>query len=96
MDEGDVGALLGHYLDCRAKAGLPLEREAFWRGFRLQTIQRKLKDGGRFVFIDRVKKNPSFLPHIPQSFEYVRRYLSTTPALKKLHTLLAKYTPELR
>lgn len=40
--------------------------------FAMQTVQRKLKDAGRFVFIDRVKKNPSFLRHIPSSIRYVR------------------------
>ena len=45
---------------------------AFRRFFDLLTVQRKLKDAGRFEFIDRVKKNPSFLPHIPASLRYVR------------------------
>ena len=37
------------------------------RLFDLQVVQRKLKDAGRFVFIDRVKHNPSFLhPHSEQ------------------------------
>lgn len=96
IEEDEAGALVDHYLRERKRAGIPLEAEAFWRGFKLQTIQRKLKDGARFVFIDKVKNNPSFLPHVPQSFEYVRRYLSTMPELKELHELLARYTPELR
>lgn len=46
------------------------------RHFALQTVQRKLKDAGRFVFIDRVKQNPSFLRHIPSSLRYVRDALT--------------------
>jgi N-acetylmuramate 1-kinase len=95
IDESETEQLVDLYLRRRADEGLPLDKDAFWRGFKVQTIQRKLKDAGRFVFIERVKKNPSFLPHIPQSLEYVRRYLSAMPELKDLHALLAKYTPEL-
>jgi aminoglycoside/choline kinase family phosphotransferase len=35
------------------------ELASFRALFDLQTVQRKLKDAGRFVFIDRVKKNPN-------------------------------------
>jgi aminoglycoside/choline kinase family phosphotransferase len=42
----------------------PAEREALGREFDLVTIQRKLKDAGRFVFIDRVKGNDSFLKFV--------------------------------
>ncbi len=38
---------------------------AFRATFDLLTVQRKLKDAGRFVFIDRVRKNPGFLRSIP-------------------------------
>ncbi|MBI5526529.1 MAG: phosphotransferase [Deltaproteobacteria bacterium] len=96
IGEDDARHLVSVFLAEREKAGLPIEDEAFWRGFKVQTIQRKLKDAGRFIFIDRVKKNASFLPHVPSSFEYVRRYLSTMDDLKDLHEILGRYTPELR
>lgn len=38
-------------------------------------MQRKLKDAGRFVFIDRVKKNPSFLPYVEPTLAKVRAAL---------------------
>ena len=96
LSEPVTETLIKHYLLRREKAGIPLEPANFINGFKLQTIQRKLKDAGRFVFIDRVKKNPSFLPHIPQSLEYVKRYLSTEKDLAELYNVLAQYTPELR
>jgi len=34
------------------------------REFDLVTVQRKLKDAGRFIFIDRKHNNPSFLPFV--------------------------------
>jgi len=40
------------------------ERDALGREFDLVTVQRKLKDAGRFVFIDRVKGNGSFLKFV--------------------------------
>ncbi|HWE31468.1 MAG TPA: phosphotransferase, partial [Polyangia bacterium] len=46
-------------------ASASLDAARFHRLFDLQVVQRKLKDAGRFVFIDRVKHNPSFLIHIP-------------------------------
>ncbi|MCL2778693.1 MAG: phosphotransferase [Polyangiaceae bacterium] len=43
--------------------------------FDLVTVQRKLKDAGRFVFIDRQKNNPSFLKFVPKTIHKVRAAL---------------------
>jgi aminoglycoside/choline kinase family phosphotransferase len=51
-------------------------RERLGREFDVLTVQRKLKDAGRFVFIDRVKKNPSFLPYFDPSIAKVRGALA--------------------
>ena len=51
------------------------EREAIGREFDLVTVQRKLKDAGRFVFIDRTKGNPSFLQFVDPTIVKVRRAL---------------------
>jgi N-acetylmuramate 1-kinase len=68
---------------------------AFRALFDLQTVQRKLKDAGRFVFIDRVKRNPSFLVHIPNSLAYVKNAMSRISELAPLHEILARHLPEL-
>lgn len=62
--------------DYAAAAGLSQE-ERITLGLEVDvvTVQRKLKDAGRFVFIDRVKKNPSFLPYIDPSLRKVRAAL---------------------
>ena len=52
------------------------ERAAVGREFDLVTVQRKLKDAGRFVFIDRVKKNPSFLQFVEPTIAKVRSSLA--------------------
>jgi aminoglycoside/choline kinase family phosphotransferase len=44
--------------------------------FDLVTVQRKLKDAGRFVFIDRVKQNPSFLQFVEPTIEKARASLA--------------------
>ncbi|RJO67461.1 MAG: aminoglycoside phosphotransferase [Myxococcales bacterium] len=96
LDEALVDDLVDYYI-ARAvpeKQG-ELTREGFRRGFLLQTVQRKLKDAGRFVFIDRVKKNPSFLPNIPTSLGYVRWALARLPEYGELGALLARYEERL-
>jgi N-acetylmuramate 1-kinase len=50
-------------------------RAELGREFDVVTVQRKLKDAGRFIFIDRVKKNPAFLPYFEPSLAKVRAAL---------------------
>ena len=64
-------------LDEFAKAAdIESEREAIGTEFDMVTVQRKLKDAGRFVFIDRVKKNPSFLKFVEPTIEKVKNALA--------------------
>ena len=72
-----------------------IEPRAFLQYFDLLTVQRKLKDAGRFEFINRVKGNPGFLPSIPASLRYVRDAFARQPDLEPLRRLCAKYVPEL-
>ncbi|MDZ4695825.1 MAG: phosphotransferase [Deltaproteobacteria bacterium] len=64
--------------------------------FNLQTVQRKLKDSGRFVFIDRKRGMPNFLAAIPLSLRYVRDAIVQVPELRPLHEILGRHVPELR
>jgi len=92
-----VEAMLRRYLDRLAAEGGPrLEYGPFREVFDLLTVQRKLKDAGRFVFIDRVKGNPGFLVSIPASLRYVREAFARRPDLAELHEVLARHVPELR
>ena len=63
--------------------------------FDLLTVQRKLTDAGRFVFIDRVKGNPSFLPFVPRALAKVREAFARRPDLAELQAVLAPHVPEL-
>jgi aminoglycoside/choline kinase family phosphotransferase len=92
-----VDAMLRRYLDrLRAEGGPALDPAAFREVFDLLTVQRKLKDAGRFVFIDRVKKNPGFLVSIPASLRYVREAFARRPDLAELRDVLSRHVPELR
>jgi aminoglycoside/choline kinase family phosphotransferase len=82
-----------------AEAGLiPEERAALGAQFDLVTVQRKLKDAGRFVFIDRVKHNPSFLPFVVPTLRKVagalRRLEERDEDVARLADLLRRALPE--
>ena len=90
LGESVSAGLLDYYYEA---AGVE-DRQSFLSAFQLQTIQRKLKDAGRFVFIDRVKGNPDFLPYIPLTLGYVASALETLPRFRRLQALLARHLPE--
>jgi N-acetylmuramate 1-kinase len=97
LDQDFVAANIARYRASLAQAGGPeLEPEEFRRTFDLLTVQRKLKDAGRFEFIARVKGNPGFLPHVPASLGYAKEALQRLPELTELRDILARHVPELR
>jgi hypothetical protein len=66
------------------------------REFDRVTVQRKLKDAGRFVFIDRVKGNPSFLEFVEPTIAKVRASLTRLTDdddMRALASLLARVLP---
>src|SRR3954470_11170928 len=94
LDRPLIDAMLKRYLARFVEEGGPrLDKGEFVAFFDLLTVQRKLKDAGRFVFIDRVKKNPSFLVHIPSSLRYVAQALTRLPMLTNLREILSKHLP---
>jgi len=81
-------AMVARYCEARG-----LELAAFRPLFDLQVAQRKLKDAGRFVYIDRVRGNPGFLHHFGQSMRYVGRATAAHPALAPIHAHLLAQVP---
>jgi aminoglycoside/choline kinase family phosphotransferase len=59
---------------CNAR-GIESERERLGFEFDFITVQRKLKDAGRFIFIERVNKNDSFLPFVDSTIQKARSAL---------------------
>ncbi len=96
LDRGFVDRMLDRYIDAFADAaGERIERGPFKDFFDLLTIQRKLKDAGRFEFINRVKGNPGFLVSIPASLRYVKSAFERRSELRPLQELISRYVPEL-
>jgi aminoglycoside/choline kinase family phosphotransferase len=89
FDDAFVSARLDEFA---AHHGLAEEgRRAVGREFDLVTVQRKLKDAGRFVFIQHKKGDSSYLRFVEPTIEKARRALARLPedsALAPLVTLL--------
>ncbi|PIR20850.1 MAG: aminoglycoside phosphotransferase [Deltaproteobacteria bacterium CG11_big_fil_rev_8_21_14_0_20_47_16] len=81
--------LIGQYAALRDMPLLEVQS-----AFDLVTVQRKLKDAGRFVYIDRVKGNPNYLEFIPTSLGYARDALNRINDGPELLALLTPYVPE--
>ncbi len=65
-----------------------VELETLRQEFILVTIQRKLKDAGRFVYIDRVKGDSSFLRFVSPTIDKVKAAVSHLPERDPLRELL--------
>ena len=87
LDESDLSHIPG-------EAGLAVDPARFGHEFALVALQRKLKDAGRFVFIDRAKRNPDFLRFVPDSLGYVGWALELLPQYGELAALLRARLPE--
>jgi N-acetylmuramate 1-kinase len=97
LDRSFVDRMVDRYLEAFARlGGEQIDPGPFKAFFDLLTVQRKLKDAGRFEFINRVKGNPDFLVSIPASLRYVKDALDRLPGLSDLREIVAKYVPELR
>jgi aminoglycoside/choline kinase family phosphotransferase len=77
--------------DYRTTRGLAADdARSLRREFDLITVQRKLKDAGRFVFIEKNRADPSFLPFVDPTLAIVRQALarlSDVPELAELARL---------
>jgi aminoglycoside/choline kinase family phosphotransferase len=83
---------LAEYADA---AELPAkQRKSLSSEFDLVTVQRKLKDAGRFVFIDKKKGNSSFLRFVTPTIRKVdgalARLEATDPDMKELRAILKR------
>lgn len=96
FDRAFVEARLADYADA---AALPDGPEPESRGrlleeFDLVTVQRKLKDAGRFVFIDRAKNNDAFLKFVTPTVKKVggalRRLAPHDPDMRELLDILGR------
>ena len=95
LDRPFVERMVGRYLAAFEKeAGERVDLGEFLAFFDLLTVQRKLKDAGRFEYIHRVKGNPGFLVSIPASLRYVQDALARRPELLRLREIVSRYVPQ--
>ncbi len=88
LDIGLQSSMIDRYAALRRIDAEALHREFWW-----VALHRKLKDAGRFVFIDRVRRNPDFLRWFPQSLVYVGRAARRLPQMEPLYTILQATIP---
>jgi aminoglycoside/choline kinase family phosphotransferase len=85
FDECFVAARLDDF--ARARGLGSEERAALGRELDLITVQRKLKDAGRFVFFERTRGDASYLRYFVPTLELVRGALSRLPPRAELADL---------
>ncbi len=86
----EVTALLDWFV-----ATCQIDKADFTNLFHRQALQRKLKDAGRFVFLDRVRGNSSFRRFLPSSLGYIRQALREVPEFAAARAVLERHVPEL-
>jgi aminoglycoside/choline kinase family phosphotransferase len=95
LDEAFVGEMLAIYGDTRGFDHA--QRDEMRDELDRLTVQRKLKDAGRFVFIERKKGDPSFLPYVTPSLKRVRgalERLGDRAPFDVVRAVLARAMPE--
>ncbi|MEO8900140.1 MAG: phosphotransferase [Polyangiaceae bacterium] len=94
FDRAFIDARLAEFCDHLALS--PAARQDVLRQFDMVTVQRKLKDAGRFVFIERKNGNPSFLKFVEPTIEKARASLARLADdehLRELTLLLDEVCP---
>jgi aminoglycoside/choline kinase family phosphotransferase len=81
-----VRARLDDYARARELSGE--DRAALEREFWLIAVQRKLKDAGRFVFIERKRGDPTFLPFVDDTLDMVLFALDQLSNIAELRALV--------
>jgi len=95
FDRRFVEARLDDYARALGTGGAR-DRATLGREFDLVTVQRKLKDAGRFVFIDRVKRNAAFLQFVEPTIAKVRASLARLAddeEMRAVAAMLARVLP---
>jgi aminoglycoside/choline kinase family phosphotransferase len=87
FDEAFVDERLAEFAAARGLT--PSDAQALRFELDIITVQRKLKDAGRFVFFDRTRGDPSYLRFFVPTLELVRGALSRLPVSPELGFLSA-------
>jgi aminoglycoside/choline kinase family phosphotransferase len=90
FDEEFVSERLAEFAAARGLSDVELSRLRF--ELDVITVQRKLKDAGRFVFFERTRGDASYLQFFVPTLELVRAALSRLPARPELSGLIELVT----
>lgn len=94
----DRAFVTGRLNEYAAAMGIDDERDEIIEQFDYVTVQRKLKDAGRFVFIERMKGNDTFLRFVTPTIRKVREALgrlsSRDTDMNALQSLLKRTLPD--
>ncbi len=70
-------------------------RNIFSNLFHIQTVQRKLKDAGRFIYLDRVREQSTYRRWIASSLAHAALAMAAVDELAPLCEVLGRHVPEL-
>jgi aminoglycoside/choline kinase family phosphotransferase len=93
FDETFVEERLGEFATARGLSAT--DASALCVELELITVQRKLKDAGRFVFFERTRGDPSYLRFFVPTLELVQAALSRLPARPELQGLAGIVTQQI-
>ena len=94
LSADELSKLVRHFWDSNGVVGnLFNDFSGFEHAFYLQTLQRKMKDAGRFVYLNQVKGKEWFVPYILPTLGYVKDAFLKLGHEKMLN-ILAPYIPE--
>ncbi len=94
LSEEELLHLLDHYWKYNEIAREVFgNKEVFYRLFFIQTVQRKMKDAGRFIYLHQVKGKQWFLPFVRPTLFMVRDALCRLEMLDIIE-ILAPFVPE--
>ncbi|MGI6394169.1 MAG: aminoglycoside phosphotransferase family protein [bacterium] len=94
LSDDEVEALLNYYWETNQTIQeLFTSFEDIKRAFYLQTVQRKMKDAGRFIYLNQVKGKEWFIPFVVPTLKYVKSALLTLE-MERIIEILAPFIPE--
>jgi hypothetical protein len=94
LTDAELDHLLDHYWKYNEVARDAIgDKDLFRRLFFLQTVQRKMKDAGRFMYLHQVKGKEWFVPFVRPTLFYVRDALCRLE-MEEVLALLQPYIPE--
>lgn len=95
LSDDEVDAMLKHFWKINSVTReLFSDYGSFERIFYLQTLQRKMKDAGRFIYLNQVKGKEWFVPYVVPTLGYIRNTIVKLE-MGELLDILGPFIPEL-